>query len=159
MFVEAVFVDAAFARQNSLTRRQFCLVRARFVEVVVCVEELVLALIGTWGIRWFGSRFCLSLQRRRKRETCEVRVTQSLLRRDSLLRVENHHLLHQVNCVFGSVRNKLLQRSRHKLGERKTNQGSKTVTLGPLSLRWTAQHSTRLIDLVGFIVTREQRPH
>lgn len=82
-----------------------------------------------------------------------------LLWRDALLRIESHHLIHQVYRAFARIGYQLAKRRGHELGEGEADLGRELVTFGPLCLRWTAQHGARLIDLVRLIVAWEERSH
>lgn len=92
-------------------------------------------------------------------KTFKVGVLQGLLWRDSLLRIEGHHLVHQIDCTLACIGYQLTQRCRHKFGKREANLGRKLVALWPLRLRRTAQHGTSFIDLVGFIIAWEKGSH
>ena len=86
-------------------------------------------------------------------------MLQSLLWRDSLLRVKCHHLHHQVDCLLTSVWNQLAERCWHELWESKVDLSCELVALRPLSLSWTAENSAGFIDLVSFIISREKGSH
>lgn len=88
-------------------------------------------------------------------EPFKVGVLQGLLWRDSLLRIEGHHLVHQIDRTLACIGYQLTQRCRDELGKREANLGRKLVALWPLRLRRAAQHGTSLVDLVGFIIAWE----
>ena len=71
-------------------------------------------------------------------EALEVRMLDRLLWRDALLRIESHHLIHQVYRAFACIGYQLAKRRRHELRECETNFRRELVTFWPLCLSWTA---------------------
>ena len=77
----------------------------------------------------------------------------------SLLWIESHHLIHQVNRTLTCIRYQLAERCWHKLREGEADLGSELIAFGPLGLGGAAEHGARLVDLVGFIVAWEKWSH
>ena len=92
-------------------------------------------------------------------EPIKVRMLDSLGRCEPLLRVEGHHLVHEVDGLLASVGNELAERRRDELRKGETYLGGKLIALRPLGLSRAAQDGTCLVDLVRFVVAREERPH
>ena len=52
-----------------------------------------------------------------QRETFEVAVLKGLLRRYTFLRIESHHLIHEIDCLLTRVRYQLTERGWHEFRE------------------------------------------
>jgi len=76
-----------------------------------------------------------------------------------LLRVESHHFVHKVDGLLTGVGNELVERGWNELWEGETYLGGKLIALWPLLLSRAAQDSTCLVDLIRFVVAREEGPH
>ena len=82
-----------------------------------------------------------------------------MLGSDSFLWVKDHHLHHQVNCLLTCIWDQLTQRGWNEFWESKTDLCCKLVALWPFTLSGTSQNSTSLVDLISFIVSREEWSH
>ena len=90
-------------------------------------------------------------------ESIKERMLKSLSSGYSLLGIERKHFHHQVNGLLTSVGNKLIQRGWHELWESEAHARGKLVTIWPLCLCWASKNRTSLVNLIGFVISWEER--